>query len=478
MNRQMALCLDSESCQRPELIGLADENLEGQEWLTIYNDAFLARDELRKDTSCNDVWVISSDNIDAINLAAALKHDREERQVNLVSFDGSGSVMGRAEAAGVEIIMGRDEFQRRYATKKQRCLDSQLSSLVLEEPEVALADRSPECAVVEEDVSPELYKDKTPLAEELSVQAVRDPSVPQRSSFHPEMRIPQVDSLAESIACATFERTATETDAFVVAVVSGSGGSGKSTLAASMAVYYQMAGRKTLLLDADLQFGDMCYLLGLESALDITELMADPRRVELLKGKGSLPAVLASPKRLEQSELVIGRMSEMISYLKGYFDIIVINTGAFWSEQHAQILETADKSLFIIDQRPSSLRGCSHALELCTRCGIATQSFMYLLNFCSRQAMFTSLDVSCALQGIHVDEINDGGKEVQDLLGSGMPVDLLASKNPFAKSVRELCAKLLALPPDSLQPADNVSELTSKKIGWFSGFRKRRAACL
>lgn len=478
MSNHVSLCVDAESLKHPEMIGLGDESLESQPWLTVYCDAVEARSELNEPDNLDDVLVVSSDSVEGINLAAAIKGDNSQRQVSFVSFDGSGSVMGRAEAAGLDLVLGMAEFQRRYALCKKRGTKGDqapsaapdaasvvpsedgrgITGLPIEEGELSGAGRR-------------FHLAKAP--------AKAAPLVPERKDPHVDaLRLPSTESMAERIANASFSKVNVENNAFVVAVVSGSGGCGKSTLAASMAVFYQMTGRKTLLLDADLQFGDAQYLIGREASLNVIDLMADPRRIDALEPEGAMPALLASPARLEQSELIMDRMAEMIEFLKGYFDVIVVNTGAFWSEQHAQILESADKSIFLIDQRPSSLRACSHALDLCSRCGIATQSFVFALNFCSRQALFTSLDVSCNLHGAKVEEISDGGREVAELLGAGMSVDLLASKNPFAKSVRDICAKVLSLPEDSLTADPELVPLASSKQGWFSGFRKRRAACL
>ena len=39
MSTKAILCIDSESYRNPELIGLPDENLAAQSWLSVYLDA-------------------------------------------------------------------------------------------------------------------------------------------------------------------------------------------------------------------------------------------------------------------------------------------------------------------------------------------------------------------------------------------------------------------------------------------------------
>lgn len=99
------------------------------------------------------------------------------------------------------------------------------------------------------------------------------------------------------------------------------------------------------------------------------------------------------------------------------------------------MLERASKSLFIVDQRPSSLSATKQAIELCTRCGIATTSFLFAVNRCKKGVLYSAIDVSCALGGVSVAEITDGGIDVDNAFMSQNPLDLIESKNSFAISM-------------------------------------------
>lgn len=124
MNNEVTLCLDSESLKHPEVIGLPDENLLAQPWLTLYSDAFEARKSLSIGNTKTLVWVISCDSMEGINLAAALKMDSELLDVCYVTFEQSGSIVGRCEAAGIGVIRGSHEFMKAYTKAKQRFRDS------------------------------------------------------------------------------------------------------------------------------------------------------------------------------------------------------------------------------------------------------------------------------------------------------------------------------------------------------------------
>lgn len=421
MNPTVVLCVDGMSQQHPEAIGLAGENLAAQEWLRLFSTGEEARRFLGADRTVEEVWVVSSDDIEAINLAASLKRDRADRRVCLVAFEGTGSLMSRASAAGVDASLTRQAFLDRYAQCKRQ---SASGGTV-----VPMAARAG-------------FQAMPGMQAPSAVQA--PPTVqPERPRFEVAYRADPRTVAMPTPAPQPVVAPRREGSAFLMPVVSGSGGAGKSTVAALSALIAQGLGYETLLLDYDLQFGDMAHALGVKGALAVDELLAVPERISALRTEGRRPALLAAPKRLEDSERVVGQMPELLDKLGARFEVIIANTGAAWAEQHAVLLERSSKALFLIDQRASSLRACRHALDLCTRCGIATGPFSYALNRCAKNAVFTSLDVSCALGGVHVFELADGGSEVEELLGTGMPFDLVDSRNVLCLSLEELLLESL-----------------------------------
>lgn len=107
------------------------------------------------------------------------------------------------------------------------------------------------------------------------------------------------------------------------------------------------------------------------------------------------------------------------------------------------LLERDSKSLFLVDQRATSVNATKKAMDLCNRCGIATGSVIFAINKCSKHALFTSIDISYALQGANVAEIMDGGIDVDEYLSSGAPIELLQSRNSFAVSIWAILESVL-----------------------------------
>lgn len=302
------LCVDTESLRYPELIGLNDEDIDSQEWLETYSSAHEARRALSGAGQKDNVWVVSCDDMEGINLAAALKRDDPSRSIELVSFGGTGSEVGRCQAAGINLIRGKAEFVKRYFEQKNEQAFS---------------------AVREKVSSPVESRDK-----ELSSLRAAEPSVSDfeevsqgeyGNSFEPKP-----ESASAKILGAAVSRTEKSTQSgFVVSVLSGNGGVGKSTVAACLAVLFQEKGLKTVLVDLDLQFGDAGFLLGLDDVVGIDELVRQPERINQVKPAGGLPAVVGIPEKLEESEALVVYTSEVLSLLKSRFDAVVVIRGLF-----------------------------------------------------------------------------------------------------------------------------------------------------
>ena len=407
MSARVALCIDEQTCRNPGFVGLEGESFEAQPWLDVYLSGEEARKGIAANKAIGEAWVVSSDDVEPINLAATLKSDHPDLHVRLVAFDGCGSLFSRAHTALIDEVADRALFLRCYAAMKRDYLGAEGAVEAVTElaPSVALPVEAPPLA-----------------ADQVS---------------------PSTEVLSATQPVVALLPTAKAKRAFLMPVVSGSGGAGKSSVSVMAALIARSMGHRTLLLDYDLQFGDAALMAGVENALPLDEAMARPDRFERELHRDPGFAVLAAPSRLETAEDVVHATPQFLDDVSGAFDVIIANTGAAWAEQHAVLLERCSAALFLIDQRASSVRACRHALELCARCGIASGPFQFALNRCAKGAPLTPVDASSALQGAPVYEIRDGGRDVEDYLGGGAAAELLETRNEFCESLEHVMQNML-----------------------------------
>ena len=472
----VALCADEECFRHPELLGLEGENLLAQQWLMPFTSAEQARAALRDAASVQEVWVVSCADVAPINLAAALKRDRPGRRVCMLTAQESGSLRSRTTAAGVDASLTRQAFVERYAQCKQvamRAIESQagigpgtvcapageaqqqatfgVASSMTSPYGVATTHSAGFSEALERAgtaagaiASPAEMRQGGSYASANAQSALAAPSAAKdlAATVSPYGAVSGLGASGSSSASAANpQRPAAK--GFLLPVVSGSGGAGKSAVALLAAHAAQGLGLRTLLLDFDLQFGDMAQLMGVKKPLRIDEVLARPERLAQLACEGKVPALLAAPEHVDAAEAVVAQAPALLDAVRERFDVIVANTGGAWAEQHAVLLERSSKVLFLVDQRATSVHAAQRALDLCARCGIAVNPFLFTLNGCGKGAPLSSMDVSCALKGAHVRELPDGGADVEDLLAAGLVGDLIDSRNELVEGIEELMAEML-----------------------------------
>lgn len=514
----VALVADEESVRNPEMLGLAGENLAAQRWLALLTTAEDARRYLGRDSSIQEVWVAACGSIAPINLAATLKSDRANRRVCMLTAQDSGSLRSRSSAAGIDASLSPQAFVERYARCKHMAASGAFGASAMPGSLYVQGEGGVSAAMAASFPGHDAQGASSQVStasREIGFGSVASPhaaagpcgmsgiggmaagagmvaasaaapasatglppaalAAPGSTSFGGVGPSQEVTALAGATPSGALNRSSSVErgkSGFLLPVVSASGGCGKSAIALLSAYLLQAAGVNTLLLDFDLQFGDMAELAGVERPLRIDELLVQPSRLDALKSEGSVPALLAAPAHVDSAEAVAEQAGELIEALRGRFDVVVANTGAAWAEQHAVLLECSSKVLFLVDQRQTSIRVTRRALDLCARCGIAVNPFVFALNGCGKGAPLTSIDVSCALKGAEVRELRDGGPDVEDLLAAAAPLELIDSRNELASSLAEVLVDML--PDEAAQRLRDDGQQSGASGSLFRGKKPRR----
>lgn len=246
--------------------------------------------------------------------------------------------------------------------------------------------------------------------------------------------------------------------AALVTVVSASGGVGKSALSLVAAFLAARAGLHTVLLEADMQFGDLGFWLGLDDELPT---LANGREAKPLEVSERLQLYKA-PCFPEVAEEVSDEVAALVPQIRRSCDLVIADTGAFWSGLTADLAVASDAICLLADQRPSSVAGAVRASELCRRMGIPDVRRVCVYNRWSSKARVRADDMRKVLNAASVQCVPDGKSAVDELLCSGDVQELVETENPFACGVDELLAYAL---PRIGCPYERMGH--TQKKGWF-----------
>jgi flagellar biosynthesis protein FlhG len=158
----------------------------------------------------------------------------------------------------------------------------------------------------------------------------------------------------------------------VIAVSSGKGGVGKTNIVANLAVALSKAGKRVLVLDADLGLGNLDVLLGLVPRYTIEHVLAGARRIEdiLVEGPAGMRILPASSgiqalTALTESQQLL--LQSELEHLSSQADVLLIDTGAGISPVVTFFASSAHETIVVLSPEPTSLTDAYALIKVLAR---------------------------------------------------------------------------------------------------------------
>jgi len=159
----------------------------------------------------------------------------------------------------------------------------------------------------------------------------------------------------------------------VIAVYSGRGGAGRTTIAVNLATSLAVAGRRTALVDLNLNFGDASLLLNINAKDTFAELAQEKSSftIEDIKSYSMQHSsglhILCAPASPEFSEYITARHVEMLlTTMRPYYDFIIVDLSNDMADTTLTALENSDDIYLVARRDISSLRSTKILLNVMT----------------------------------------------------------------------------------------------------------------
>jgi pilus assembly protein CpaE len=238
------------------------------------------------------------------------------------------------------------------------------------------------------------------------------------------------------------------TEGKMVVLIGPKGGSGKTLTATNLAAALAVAGRSVVVIDLDLQFGDVGLALGLAPEKTIYDLLTSGGSMDagkldafLVEHASGAKALLA-PRRPDQAgRVTVEFLREVYELLRAMHDVVIVDTPpAFTPEVIAAVDASSDVCMV----------GMLDALSLKnTRLGLETLQLMgyenpirFLLNRADSQVGISLEDVH-AIVGVTADVLVPSDRAITRSVNEGMPISLKSPNSEAGKAFHQL-AMLIA----------------------------------
>jgi pilus assembly protein CpaE len=231
----------------------------------------------------------------------------------------------------------------------------------------------------------------------------------------------------------------------VITFYSPKGGSGCTTLATNLAVCLNNEDTSVVIVDANLQFGDVAVFLNEQGKFSILDLA--PRADELdpeivnsvtIKHSQSGIRILSAPIKPEQSDLVTGeQFSKVIRYLRNMYSYIIIDTASALQNITASAINNSDLLILLTTQDIPSIKNSRLFLDETDALGFDRKRIIFVMNKFDKRIGITPEKVSENLKQ-EISAVIPFEERVIVSVNRGIPFLLVDKSRPLSRSILTL----------------------------------------
>jgi pilus assembly protein CpaE len=238
----------------------------------------------------------------------------------------------------------------------------------------------------------------------------------------------------------------------IILIYSPKGGTGCTTIAVNLAVTLQNEETRVVIVDANLQFGDVAIFLneqGKNTILDLTPRVdeLDPEIVDnvLIKNAASGVHVLASPSRPENAEKINSeQLTKLLRYLSQIYAYVIVDSSAYLTDITLSVLDIADSIVLVGTQDIPSIKNNRLFLDLMLTLNIPAEKIAFVMNKYDKRIAISPEKVGENLKQKVLAVIPLDERTVIPAVNRGVPFMLDNKTSPAARGIYVLAEALRA----------------------------------
>lgn len=236
----------------------------------------------------------------------------------------------------------------------------------------------------------------------------------------------------------------------VISFFSAKGGVGKSMIALNSALLmHDKLGKKVMLVDLDLQFGDIALMVNKQNELTIKEMFDDSpiKTMEdvqpYIHSYKSGVDMLFAPKDPESAEYISkDQINEVIELLKKHYDVIIIDTGVNYDEVTLNALDHSDRVVIVTNLEVTGLKNTKLSLRVMQSLNYDHQKVKILVNMTNDKFGVTKANVQKAFNYDVIGYLPEDIKLVRNATNTGIPLAQVKNAS-LIKPLLTICQTLI-----------------------------------
>jgi pilus assembly protein CpaE len=231
----------------------------------------------------------------------------------------------------------------------------------------------------------------------------------------------------------------------VITFYSPKGGTGCTTLATNLAVCLNNEDTSVVIVDGNLQFGDVAVFMNEQGKYSILDLT--PRADELdpeiindvtIKHSQSGVRILAAPMKPEQADLVSGeQFSKVIRFMRNIFSYVIVDTASTLQNITASAIDNSDLLVLLTTQDIPSIKNSRLFLDEIDALGFERKRIVFVMNKFDKRIGITPEKVSENLKQ-EIVAVVPFEERVIVSVNRGIPFLLIDKSRPLSRSILSL----------------------------------------
>lgn len=272
------------------------------------------------------------------------------------------------------------------------------------------------------------------------------------------------DDLAAALARVMSKRFQTKGMSRCICVTGASGGAGTTSIASTLAMEIgQLTGKRSVLVDLDLQFGDLAVNFDLDpkytlhDAATLGDDLDGPVLENILTPTHCDVSLLPRPNNIEQVEHITpDAIHHVIATLRSSYETVVVDVPRHINPCSFAALGQADKILVICQLLVPSIRNANRLLESLKKLGVLNERIEVIPNRCgSSGGRITVKDLEALIKRPVYACIPNDYLYVAQSIDFGRPLSSSdKKKNPVREEIRMIAKKLVDGPEEETESSD------------------------
>jgi pilus assembly protein CpaE len=247
----------------------------------------------------------------------------------------------------------------------------------------------------------------------------------------------------------------------VICVLGPKGGIGKTLTASNLAVSFVDAGDSAVIVDLDLQFGDVGLTLGLTPTKTLYDLARssgslDAEKVEAFMSVHSsgLRALLA-PTRPDQASVVTPEfLTSLYAVLRNAYDYVIVDTPPGFTPEVIASIDSSSEICMVGMLDSLSLKNTKLGLETLDLMGYPKERICIVLNRADSRVGITKDDVTMVV-GREPEVLVPSSRDIARSVNESVPIALSQPRSEAGRAFRSLAAIYQKASAGAAAPAAN-----------------------